>query len=114
MTISGSVANAAALPTGLGPSDAGDGYLTNDDGHLHVWSGSTWTDVGEIRGPQGLAGPAGPQGPTGNTGGAGATGAVGPAGPQGATGPTGTAGAQGATGATGAGATGDGETWNVV
>ncbi|MGB4957796.1 MAG: hypothetical protein WBO49_05070 [Candidatus Saccharimonas sp.] len=106
VTISGSVANAAALPTGLGPSDAGDGYLTNDDGHLHIWSGSTWTDVGEIRGPQGLAGPAGPQGPTGNTGGAGATGAVGPAGPQGATGPTGTAGAQGATGATGAGATG--------
>lgn len=106
VTIAGSVANAAALPTGLGPSDAGDGYLTNDDGHLHVWGGSSWTDVGEVRGPQGATGPTGSVGATGAAGGQGATGAAGAAGPQGATGPTGAAGTQGATGATGAGATG--------
>ena len=99
VTIAGSVANAAALPTGLGPSDAGDGYLTNDDGHLHVWNGSSWTDVGEIRGPQGATGPTGMVGSQGATG---ATGAAGGVGPQGATGPAGTSGTAGATGATGA------------
>ena len=78
VTISGSVANAGALPTGLGPSDAGDGYLTNDDGHLHVWSGSSWTDVGEIRGPQGATGPQGVTGDTGATGSTGIQGATGP------------------------------------
>lgn len=98
VTITGAVANAAALPTGLGSGDAGKGYITNDDGHLHVWSGSSWTDVGVVRGPSG---------PQGATGAVGATGASGAAGPQGATGPTGTAGSNGATGATGSvGATG--------
>ncbi len=119
VTIAGSVANAAALPTGLGPSDAGDGYITQDDGHLHVWSGSSFSDVGTVRGPQGPTGPAGATGTQGATGAMGATGAAGGAGtagpagatgatgPQGATGPTGTAGTTGATGATGtAGAVG--------
>jgi len=36
--------------------NSGDGYLNNFDGHLWVWSGASWTDVGEIRGPQGLQG----------------------------------------------------------
>lgn len=31
----------------------GDGYLNNFNGHLFVWGGTSWTDVGEIRGPQG-------------------------------------------------------------
>jgi len=95
VTIAGSVANAAALPGGLGPSDAGDGYITQDDGHLHVWSGTAFSDVGTVRGP------AGPTGATGATGTAGAVGATGSAGPQGATGPQGTIGTSGATGATG-------------
>ena len=110
VTISGSVANAAALPTGLGLGDAGDGYLTDNDGHLHVWSGSSWTDVGEIRGPQGATGPqgvAGSAGVTGATGSAGATGAQGNAGAAGAAGPAGPSGATGAQGPTGVtGATG--------
>lgn len=92
VTIVGSVTDAASLPTGLGPSDAGDGYLTNDNGHLHVWSGSSWTDVGAVRGPQGLTGSTGPAGATGAAGGVGATGAnggVGATGAQGATGPIG-------------------------
>lgn len=98
VTIMGAVADAASLPTGLGAGNTGDGYITNDDGHLHVWSGSAWTDVGVVRGPSG---------PSGATGPVGATGATGVAGPQGATGPTGTAGSNGATGSTGpAGATG--------
>lgn len=103
VTIAGSVANAAALPTDLGPSDAGDGYITQDDGHLHVWSGTAFTDVGTVRGPEGPTGPAGTSGAVGATG---ATGSAGSVGPQGATGPTGSAGTPGATGATGAGATG--------
>lgn len=98
VTITGNVANAAALPTGLGPSDAGKGYLTDDDGHLHVWSGSSFTDVGTVRGPVGLTGATGS---VGATGAAGAAGGVGAAGATGATGPQGTAGTPGATGATG-------------
>lgn len=110
VTIMGSVPTVANLPTGLTPGDAGQGYLTEDNGHLHVWNGTAWTDVGEIRGPQGFTGPqgatgaAGVQGATGaqgNPGTAGTNGATGATGPQGATGATGTAGSNGATGATG-------------
>lgn len=135
VTIAGSVANQAALPGGLGVGDAGDGYITLDNGHLHVWDGDSWTDVGEVRGPtgpagatgvQGTTGPTGPQGTAGSVGATGITGATGPigatgvgstgpTGPQGtvgslgatgATGPTGSTGNAGATGATGPGATG--------
>ena len=104
VTIIGSVANAAALPGGLGGGDAGKGYLTNDDGHLHVWGGSSYTDVGAVRGP---TGPTGATGATG-TGATGPTGDAGPTGPTGGTGPTGAgvAGPTGPTGATGVGPTG--------
>lgn len=113
VTIQGSVANAAALSSVQSP-DTGDGWLTNDNGHLHVWDGSSWSDVGVVRGPAGATGaigPAGAAGAPGSVGPVGATGATG-AGATGATGPAGTAGsigasgARGATGATGAGATG--------
>lgn len=62
VTITGSVANAAALPTGLGTADKGKGYITQDDGHLHVWDGTQFIDVGNITGPPGPAGAEGPQG----------------------------------------------------
>lgn len=68
VTIVDNVANSAALPTGLGPSDAGKGWLTDNDGHLHVWSGSAFTDVGTIRGPQGIQGIAGNDGDDGADG----------------------------------------------
>ena len=103
VTIKGSVANAGLLPGGLGPGDAGDGYLTDDNGHLHVWSGVAWTDVGAIRGPQGATGPQGPQGvqgTTGTAGGVGATGAQGVPGTHGSTGPMGATGPQGPNSAT--------------
>lgn len=63
----------------------GDGYI-DSNGHLQVLSSTeprTFTDAGEIKGPQGDTGPTGPTGPTG------ATGAVGPTGADGATGATG-------------------------
>lgn len=106
VTIAGTVPTAANLPT-LTPGDAGQGYITEDDGHLHVWSGTAWTDVGEIRGPEGATGAQGPAGPTGATGPSGVAGATGPQGtqgdpgPTGATGPQGTAGTPGQDGATG-------------
>lgn len=92
VTIMGNVASAAALPTGLGVGDAGDGYITDDNGHLHVWSGTDWTDVGVVRGPDGPTGASGPQGPTGATGPQGAAGAMGATGANGTTGATGPAG----------------------
>lgn len=90
-----------------------------------VWTGSSWVNVGPVRGPAGevgatgaigvtgpqgelgVTGPTGPQGTQGLTGETGATGPVGATGvpgvegPTGATGPQGETGAQGATGASG-------------
>lgn len=68
VTIVGTVANAAALPTGLGAADAGKGYITSNDGHLHVWSGTAFTDVGTVRGPVGPAGADGAAGTDGDDG----------------------------------------------
>ena len=50
--IKGSVASASQLP---GSAMVGDGYLTNDTGHLYVWGDNGWTDVGAIRGPNGVS-----------------------------------------------------------
>jgi hypothetical protein len=96
LAISGSVPTAADLPDALTSADAGTGYLTEDDGHLHVWDGTAWIDAGPIRGPTGLTGPAGADGQDG------AAGATGPQGPAGATGPKGDKGDTGDPGATGA------------
>jgi hypothetical protein len=82
----------------------GDGYITNDTGHLWVWTGVSWSDVGNITGPQGPTGPIGDMGATGPTGYSGDDGATGPtgySGNDGATGPTGYSGNDGATGPTG-------------
>ena len=80
---------------------------TGQTGELYVWTGSAWTNVGNIQGPTGPTGAAGATGPTGvgATGATGATGANGSSiqGPTGPTGATGTAGATGATGPTGVG-----------
>jgi uncharacterized repeat protein (TIGR02543 family) len=76
--IKGTVANAAALPmTGNDPEGGlQPAYITANDGHLHVWNGTAWTDVGEIRGPEGPQGATGPQGSTGPTGPAGPAGSA--------------------------------------
>jgi hypothetical protein len=90
----------------------GDGFITEDTGHLWVWMGTHYTDVGNISGPRGPTGYTGPTGadstvtgPTGYTGDMGQTGPTGPTGyagidgPTGATGPTGDIGPTGSTGA---------------
>lgn len=63
-----------------GPPTTGDDPLPNSNGdmwvdnagHAWVWNGTTWVDIGLMRGPQGETGPQGPQGVpgTGGTGGA--------------------------------------------
>lgn len=48
----------------------GDSYLI--DGHIYIFSGGAWVDLGSIVGPKGETGPVGPQGeqgPKGDTGG---------------------------------------------
>lgn len=55
VTIVGSVPTSADLP---GTANVNDGYITNDTGHLWVWDGAQWNDVGTVRGPTGPAGPA--------------------------------------------------------
>jgi hypothetical protein len=77
------------------PNDAPVGTLPGDG---VVWTGTSWVNVGPIRGPQGSTGPAGvegatgPQGPAGPAGNDGQTGAIGATGAQGPTGPQGPAG----------------------
>ena len=61
VTIVGTVATSSALPDPYNGNN-GDGYLTEDDGHLWVWNGSVWTDVGEIRGYTGSIGYTGSRG----------------------------------------------------
>jgi len=97
VVIKGSVPDSGSLPpTGNTP---GDGYITEDDGHLWVWDGDSWVDAGLIQGPPGDTGPAGPPGPIGPEGPAstvpGPPGATGPTGPTGATGPQGIQGVPG-------------------
>ena len=98
VTISGNVDSSASLPDDLTASDAGTGYITNNDGNLHVWSGTAWVDVGPIRGPQG---PKGDQGPQGEPGLDGADGAKGEKGDKGATGAKGDPGPEGPQGVPG-------------
>lgn len=51
IAIKGHVSTSSALPkTG---NTAGDAYVTDDDGHLHVWTGSAWSDVGQFKGDAG-------------------------------------------------------------
>ena len=50
----------------------GDAFIVQADGHLYVWNGATWTDLGKFVGSTGptgpLGGPTGPSGVTGPTG----------------------------------------------
>jgi hypothetical protein len=103
-TLKGSVATIGALPAS--GNTVGDGYIVTASGHLYIWNGSAWTDVGIIVGPTGYTGSSytGSQGATGYVGSQGTTGYVGS---QGTAGFTGSQGVQGTTGFTGSfGATG--------
>jgi len=65
VTIKGSVTSANNLPNS---ASIGDMYITQNDGHGHVWNGSSFDDVGEIKGPRGDVGAQGIQGLQGPTG----------------------------------------------
>lgn len=90
VNIKGSKDDVSQLPT---DASEGDAYLINGD--LHVWTGTKWDNVGNIKGPQGDSGPQGLQGPQGQVGPQGATGSVGPQGLQGDKGDKGDTGLQG-------------------
>lgn len=88
VVIQGSVATSANLPTT--GNTQGDGYITQNTGHLWVWNGSSWIDAGLIQGPAGATGPTGNTGANGSQGPTGATGADGAANAWGLNGNTGT------------------------
>ncbi len=96
VTILGSLNNPSELPNSGNP---GDSYLINGD--LYVWTGTTWDNVGNIKGPKGDKGAngdqgiAGPQGPKGDKGDKGEQGIAGPQGTKGDKGDTGSQGPQG-------------------
>lgn len=66
VSIKGSVNSAALLP--LTGNSLGDGWITADNGHLHVWAGTTFTDAGSIKGPPGDPGAPGSPGSPGAPG----------------------------------------------
>ena len=94
ITFKGSVATFANLPT-TGRS-VNDAWIVDADGDLYVWNGSTWTNAGQIVGPQGPVGPTGERGLQGIQGPTGADSTV--TGPQGPQGERGLQGIQGVTG----------------
>ncbi len=65
VTITGSVSTASQLPTNLTSADKGKGYIAQDTGNLHVWSGTAFTNVGVIKGPKGDKGDKGDTGSQG-------------------------------------------------
>ena len=100
ITIIGSVVD----PSYLDPSysgSIGDGFITEDSGHLWVWNGTDWTDVGAITGPTGATGKAGATGFRGASGATGTQGASGISGASGYVGSDGATGVQGVDGSTG-------------
>ena len=95
--LKGSVPTVADL-SGISNPQIGDTWIVESSGDGYSWNGSSWTNIGQLVGPEG------PQGTTGSTGAEGPQGATGPQGPQGSTGAQGdpgTGGGQGATGSTG-------------
>ena len=73
VTLKGSVEFVTDLDTIVDPV-AGDLYVVLEDGNGYVYNGTSWDNVGAIRGPQGEqgiqgeTGPMGPQGPQGPAG----------------------------------------------
>jgi hypothetical protein len=104
VTIKGSVANPGALPAS---GELGDTYIVTGSGtgftagDGYAYTGTGWTNVGQIRGPQGIKGDTGTAGAAGAKGDKGDTGAQGIQGSAGAKGDTGAAGKDGAAGAKG-------------
>jgi len=97
ISVSGTKASLASL-TGI-TGTPGQAYILSSNGHLAVWNGTTWQDVGQFSGPRGSTGEMGPEGASGEIG---PEGPPGPIGPSGMPGPSGIAGAFGPKGATGA------------
>lgn len=103
VALKGAVAALNNLPTAN--NTAGDLWVVTLTGDGYVWGGTSWSNVGPIRGPTGAtgaAGIAGLKGDTGLTGLAGTQGVAGAKGTDGIIGSNGAAGAQGTVGATGA------------
>lgn len=65
VTIKGSFADMEALQSAHPSGEAGDAYMLEDNGHLAVWNGSQWQDVGQIKGDKGDTGPKGDPGEDG-------------------------------------------------
>lgn len=69
VVIIGSVADSSLLPDpGTYGGNVGDGYITQDTGHLWVFGSGAWTDVGNVTGPAGYDGATGATGPQGDPG----------------------------------------------
>lgn len=73
--------NGTSNPTSTSGYIANDKYLNTTTGQVFNFNGTSWQEVGSIRGPQGIQGQQGPVGPQGQQGIQGPKGDTGPAGP---------------------------------
>ena len=108
VTILGSYTDLAVLQSAHPTGTLGDGYILTTNGHLAIWNGAAWADVGNITGPQGTTGFTGSTGDVGFVGSRGFSGYTGSKGYTGSFGNTGFTGSQGVgyTGSQGVGYTG--------
>lgn len=90
ISIVGTLTSTTELPA---TGTLGEGYLIG--GNFWGWTGTTYEDLGPIRGPEGPQGPVGATGPQGPKGDQGIQGVAGPTGPQGIQGLKGDKGAKG-------------------
>ncbi|MDF1696069.1 MAG: tail fiber domain-containing protein [Saprospiraceae bacterium] len=67
VTIVGSVQTIGNLPNPY-TGNIGDMFISQNDGHGHVWNGSNFDDIGEIKGPKGEKGDKGEKGEKGDQG----------------------------------------------
>lgn len=81
----GTVTSSGELPPA--GNSVGDYFVTEDTGTGYSWDGTTWVDMGVVRGPAGPQGDIGPKGDQGDIGPKGDVGPQGAQGPQGDIGP---------------------------
>lgn len=80
LVVMGTIATPGPPTSGQVPTKAKGDIWIDSNGNGWSWTGTTWVNIGPVKGPAGAVGPIGAPGPVGATGATGPQGATGPAG----------------------------------